>query len=253
MQTNTIGILVARLLCLALVGCVSHPVAQCIPGFIEKPPITRECREQPGSMRYMEKATERFSARLDSWRTYPGRLDLSVAFAHDASIESVCLRQNRGSIVEQRAPRAVRAFRGVRGVPACFANRRIEIEWASAIITEEELRVALTLCGAKSTAPRPLRSCPPPCGVEQRARITGADERVFTCMLKQLPLAFSWEGGDQLITFLPHRSATPSPERAFAAAEACDGLADRAAVVACMSEMEWEVVDWDLTRQSLID
>jgi hypothetical protein len=250
MRYTTIAALLLGLLAAVGFGCVSAPVVQCPEEFLQKPPITLECRDRWASVRYMETASERLSRRLDGWRTYPGRLDLSVAFAGDAQIESVCVRQTRGEIVEQRAPSAVRALRGVTGAPACFANRRIEIEWSSALITEEEMRVALKQCGAARSLSRP---CAPPCGVDARARLVDADPQVFSCLLEILPLALTPEASDELVTFLPISSRYASSEQSFAATEACDGMPSRSELVACMDERGWQEVDWETHRHSLVE
>jgi hypothetical protein len=250
---RALGILVAASLYSALVGCVTPRVPYCPPGFIERPPITKECRLQAGSQLYMRDIVDRFASKFDGLRSYPGQLDLSIAYAADASIESVCLRQKSGEQVERRGPRAVRALRNVGSAPACFADRRIEIEWSSALITHTELRAALRHCGAWSTPTQALRACTNSCSMEERALLSRNDERVLTCLSTVLPLAIGWRGSDELVSFLPRADVVPSSDRAFYATRVCSGMAERAAVVSCMRHMGWEEVDWETHRRSLLD
>ena len=242
---------------LFLAGCALHPVATCPPGLAPKPAITAECREGRDSLDYVRRAADRFSGKLETrWprQTHPGRLDVSIAFASDASIEAVCLRESRGEVVTRRAPQAVAALRAAGHAPACFADHRIEIQWESALVTEVELEVVLRRCGASSHSRRqPLGNCQRGCSIDEKLRLSEADEQVFECMLRFLPLAFTWQGGDRLVTFLPDGSTEPTPAHAYASTEQCSELADRETLVACMQANGWNEVDWHEQRHALLD
>lgn len=229
-------------------ACATSPgVPGCPPRSDQKPAPTLACLEQEATQTYLKDAADDFADRLMGWHSHPGTATVSVEFAADANVESVCLRETSGDRVAGRARRAALRARELPLAPACLANRRIEFSWESPTVTREHIRVASAEC--KEDAARHMRAIDF-CEVAQHCQARefqslreAADSAHSQCVLKRLPIMITVAESAETVFFLPVEGAAPDAQDALDALAACDDAADRSAGVACMLERGWGAIE----------
>ena len=68
-------------------------ISGCPPRSEQNPAPTLECLGQEATHSYLQEAAADFADRLMGWHTHPGTATVSIDFAGDANVESVCLRE----------------------------------------------------------------------------------------------------------------------------------------------------------------
>jgi len=250
--TETGGLLMARSgfvwLLVSLLACVVPPAVEvCPPRVDQKPPPTVDCLESAEGLSYTTQAARGIGDDLMGWVSYPGEAMLSVEFADDTKIDSVCVRRSSGDQVKKRVPRAVERVRKLPPAPACFAGRRLEFQWQSPVLTDHELRSAISECRKGSVARRAARFCRVGlhCSIEEyRQTWAIADREVRACVLHRIPITLNLESTQEVLYFRPiDPIRPPDPTMAMGALDVCSRWQERSEAVGCMFAHGWRPVE----------
>jgi hypothetical protein len=232
---------------IGLLACkTTAEIPACPPRQDQKPPIPGACVEQ-AEQRYIGQAASQYGDHLMGWRSHPGTATLSIEFAMDSTVESVCLREVSGSTVKARVRRAAASVSRQPAAPACFAGHRVDLSWESPRLTDEHIRSAKAECQASAASPRrALHFCwwSEGCTIDEVRHLKRqADERFAVCVIGQVPITMRSPGTKEMIYFRPGKGASPNSREAISALERCEDSRDRASLTQCMLLEGWERVE----------
>jgi hypothetical protein len=224
-----------------------HGVEPC-PLTAARPPLrTPECFRGPEGQRHAERVASAIGWSLGGWTSHAGAVELSIDFAEDATVHSICHGSHWGDTVRRRIPYAADLVRRLPPGPACLAGRRLDFAWESPVLTDEELHAAKRECRRRIA---PLRSKIEFCHLRQDCRReqvlelwARADDELRSCVLEKVPLAISGAGSAGSLRFAPRKGTRPDPRLAIRASRVCSRLLDRAALVDCVREHGWEPLE----------
>jgi hypothetical protein len=232
---------------LACAGPLVHGVEPCLLPEQRAPLPAADCLHGPEGQRYAQLVASAIGWSLGGWSRRAGAAELSVRFAEDASVRSVCHASSWGDSVQRRIRYAADLVRRLPPAPACLAGRRLDFAWESPVVTDEELRAAERECRRRIA---PLRREIDFCYLRQdcpREQVLGlwarADDELRSCVLEKVPLAIAGAGSAQSLRFVPREGTRPDPQLAIRASRVCSRLLDRAALVDCVREHGFEPLE----------
>jgi hypothetical protein len=237
-------IAVAILVC-ACASPATSPNGACLATTARAPLPSVECFESDAGQRYAGLIAAEIGDALMGYTSHPGAADLSVGFAHDASVASVCTGWSvQGDEIAKRLPSATDRLKALPPGPRCFAGRRLEFVWESPEVTSAHVRQATRECRQQITGHQRRNlychetyRCPVQ---EVTERWERADRELRSCVLEKLPLEMHLAGSAEAHPFVPSAGGAPDPDLAIRAMDICEALGDREAMIGCMRQHGWE-------------
>jgi hypothetical protein len=221
------------------------PDGECLATAARAPLPSPACFESEAGQRYAGLIATEIGDALMGYRSHPGAADLSVGFADDASVASVCAGSKlQGDEIAKRLPEATERLKALPPGPRCFAGRRLEFAWESPEVTSAHVRQATREC-RKQIEGHQRRNlfCHETyrCSVQEvTERWDRADRELRSCVLQKLPLEMHLAGSAEAHPFVPSAGAAPDPDLAIQAMDVCEALGDRDAMIGCMRQHGWE-------------
>ena len=241
-----------RLASLLALACVSRQ-----PGVVERCPSLRHLPPRPSERCEADAEVVAYQDRLAALLTSAsGPLALRVVLDERSRVASLCAEGTVKGMGNARARRSLADNLGdvwaLPPGPSCLAGTRIDVDRRHAKLVqidriEAECRAEMRATGAGRSNVSVARSEPSP---------TDREIAPNACIESRLSWLFAEQRGSWwrlsararartsgALLFAPMEGVQPPPAQARLVARTCTKLSERDALIACMQELRWELLD----------